>query len=402
VSGLQGLDDALAAGVKGRRVLLRADLNVPLSDGPGGSRVIADDGRIRAVLPTVERLVEAGAAVVLCSHLGRPHGHDSRASLAPVQERLAELLGQPVAFSEKPVGAEAERIVGELAPGEVAMVQNLRFDPRETSKDAAERLAFAKELAVLADLYVGDAFGAVHRRHASVDELPRLLPRYAGEVVTREVAELDRLTQHPEKPYVVVLGGSKVSDKLGVISALLPQVERVLVGGGMCFTFLAAQGHSVGASLLEEEMVATCRDLLDKAPGQILLPHDFVVATSVSADASTQVVAADAIPEGWAGVDIGPETVTEFAAAIAGARTVFWNGPMGVFELPPFAAGTRGVAEALAACPGHTVVGGGDSAAAVRLLGLPETAFDHISTGGGASLEYLEGRPLPGLAALEA
>ncbi|MFS8480168.1 MAG: phosphoglycerate kinase [Micromonosporaceae bacterium] len=392
---MRTLDDLLRDGVAGRRVLLRADLNVPLDGGR-----ISDDGRIRAVLPTLAALRDAGARVVVCSHLGRPKGTpDPKYSLAPVATRLGELLGTPVAFATDTVGDAARSTVDALADGEVALLENLRFNPGETSKDTAEREAFARALAALADAYVDDAFGAVHRRHASVSDVAALLPHYAGRLVLREVEVLSRLTGAPERPYVVVLGGSKVSDKLAVINALLPKVDTLLVGGGMCFTFLAAQGHGVGDSLLEPDMVDTCRSLLES--GKIVLPDDVVVAGEVSAAAAASVVPADAIPAGQKGLDIGPATVTAFAAVLAGARTVFWNGPMGVFELAPFAAGTRGVAEAIAAVDGFTVVGGGDSAAAVRALGLDEKAFTHISTGGGASLEYLEGKPLPGLTALQ-
>ncbi len=408
------LDDLLAEGVTGRTVLVRADLNVPLDSGR-----ITDDGRIRAVLPTLRALREGGARVVVCSHLGRPKGApDPKYSLAPVAERLGSLLSAKVAFASDTVGESARATVAGLADGErsssaashasgpgtlggVALLENLRFNPGETSKDAAEREAFAGQLAAFADAYVDDAFGAVHRKHASVYDVARLLPHFAGGLVLREVEVLRRLTADPERPYVVVLGGSKVSDKLAVIEALLPKVETLLVGGGMCFTFLKAQGHPVGGSLLEEEMVETCRDLLARAGGRIVLPRDVVVAPEVSADAPTSVVDATAIPDGQKGLDVGPSTVASFTSELSGARTVFWNGPMGVFELAPFAAGTRGVAEAISKVEGFTVVGGGDSAAAVRTLGLAESAFGHISTGGGASLEYLEGKTLPGLAALE-
>jgi phosphoglycerate kinase len=391
------LDDLLAEGVAGRRVLVRADLNVPLD---GGS--ITDDGRIRAVLPTITALRDAGARVVVMSHLGRPKGApEEKYSLQPVADRLGELLGAPVAFAGDTVGDQARQAVAGMTDGGVALLENLRFNPGETSKDDAERAAFADRLAAFGDAYVDDAFGAVHRKHASVYDVARLLPHYAGGLVLREVEVLRRLTDSPERPYAVVLGGSKVSDKLGVIEALLPKVDRMVIGGGMCFTFLAAQGHGVGGSLLEADQVDTCRRLLEQAGDKLVLPTDIVVADDFSADANTQVVPADAIPDGWKGLDIGPESVTLFAAELAGAGTIFWNGPMGVFELAPFAEGTRGVAQAVADCPGLTVVGGGDSAAAVRTLGLDEAAYTHISTGGGASLEYLEGKTLPGLAALE-
>ena len=400
---MRTLDDLLAEGVAGRRVLVRADLNVPLdSDSTSGAGSITDDGRIRAVLPTINALRGAGARVVVMSHLGRPKGApDPRYSLQPVADRLGELLGAPVAFATDTVGEQAQQTVSGLADGGVALLENLRFNPGETSKDDAERGAFAAALAAFGDAYVDDAFGAVHRRHASVHDVARLLPHFAGGLVLAEVQVLQRLTESPDRPYAVVLGGSKVSDKLGVIDALLPKVDRMLIGGGMCFTFLAAQGHGVGGSLLEADQIDTCRRLLDEAGDKLVLPTDIVVADDFSAEANTQVVPADAIPDGWKGLDIGPESVVRFAAELAGAGTIFWNGPMGVFELAPFAEGTRGVAQAVADCPGLTVVGGGDSAAAVRTLGLDESVYTHISTGGGASLEYLEGKTLPGLAALE-
>jgi phosphoglycerate kinase len=394
---MRTLDDLLAEGVPGRRVLVRADLNVPLD-----RERITDDGRIRAVLPTLDALRKAGARVVVCSHLGRPKGApEPKYSLAPVASRLRSLLAVDVAFASDTVGESAQSTVSGLADGGVALLENLRFNAGETSKDSAEREDFAGQLAALADAYVDDAFGAVHRKHASVYDVPRLLPHYAGGLVLREVEVLRRLTASPDRPYVVVLGGSKVSDKLAVIEALLPTVDKLLVGGGMCFTFLKAQGHPVGASLLEEDMVGTCRDLLSRGADRIVLPSDIVVADKFAADANFSDAFATAIPEGWLGLDIGPSTVATFAEALSGARTVFWNGPMGVFELAPFAAGTRGVAEAITKVDGFTVVGGGDSAAAIRMLGLNESAFGHISTGGGASLEYLEGKTLPGLAALE-
>jgi phosphoglycerate kinase len=392
------LDNLLSEGVKGRRVLVRVDLNVPL-DG----NKITDDGRIRAVLPTVKALRDGGAKVTVCSHLGRPKGApDPRFSLAPVAARLGELLGSPVAFATDTVGDSATATVAGLADGSVALLENLRFNAGETSKDEGERAAFAASLAALADVYVDDAFGATHRKHASVYDVAGLLPAYVGGLVLREVEVLRRVTSDTvERPYVVVLGGSKVSDKLAVIEALLPKVEKLLIGGGMCFTFLKALGHEVGGSLLQAEMVATCADLLRRAEGRIVLPTDIVVADAFSADAKTQVVAASAIPDGWMGLDIGPASTALFAAALADAKTVVWNGPMGVFELAPFAAGTRGVAEAITKVDGLTVVGGGDSAAAVRQLGIGEAGFSHISTGGGASLEFLEGKTLPGVAALE-
>jgi phosphoglycerate kinase len=397
---LKTLDDLLGEGVSGRRVLVRADLNVPFEKSAPG--VISDDGRIRAVLPTLVALRDAGAAVIVCSHLGRPKGApEPKYTLAPVAARLGELLGSPVIAAEDTVGASASAAVDALTGGQVLLLENLRFNAGETSKDDAERGAFADQLAAYADAYVDDAFGAVHRKHASVYDVPARLPHYAGGLVLREVEVLRKVTETPEKPYVVVLGGSKVSDKLAVIKALLPKVDKLLVGGGMCFTFLKAQGHEVGKSLLEDDMVQTCRELLDSAQGRILLPVDVVAATAFAADAEHDTVAADAIGADRLGLDIGPRSVAEFAEAISSARTVFWNGPMGVFELAPFAAGTRGVAEAITKIDGLSVVGGGDSAAAVRTLGLDESAFGHISTGGGASLEYLEGKTLPGIAALE-
>jgi len=398
---MRTLDDLLTEGVEGRRVLLRADLNVPFDKEKPG--VISDDGRIRAVLPTIRDLVTSGAAVIVCSHLGRPKGApDPKFSLSPVAERMAELLGLPVRMAEDTVGPSARSIVDASGAGDVVLLENLRFNPGETSKDDAERDRFAAQLAAFAQSYVDDAFGAVHRKHASVYDVAAKLPRYAGHLVLREVEVLRRLTGAPERPYVVVLGGSKVSDKLAVIEALLPTVDKLLVGGGMCFTFLKAQGHEVGKSLLETEMIDTCRDLLERGAGKIELPTDVVAADAFAADAAHATVAVDAIPADKLGLDIGPESTAAFAEALGGARTVFWNGPMGVFELAPFAAGTRGVAEAITKVDGFTVVGGGDSAAAVRTLGLDESAFGHISTGGGASLEYLEGKQLPGLVALEA
>jgi phosphoglycerate kinase len=383
--------------VAGRRVLLRADLNVPfLKDQPG---VIADDGRIRAVLPTIRALRDAGASVVIISHLGRPKGApDPAYSLGPVAVRLGELLDDPVAFATDTVGPVAQSTVDALGAGDVALLENLRFNEGETSKDDATRESFARQLAAFAEVYVDDAFGAVHRKHASVYDVAFLLPHYCGSLVAREVEVLKQLTENPAQPYVVVLGGSKISDKLAVIEALLSKADKLLVGGGMCFTFLKAAGYSVGASLLQEEMVDTCRELL----GRVVLPVDIVVADRVAADAQVSTTDIDSIPDGWLGLDIGPKSVQLFAEALAGAKTVFWNGPMGVFELTPFAAGTRGVAEAITKVDGLTVVGGGDSAAAVRALGLDDSAFGHISTGGGASLEYLEGKVLPGLSALEA
>ncbi|WP_027347007.1 phosphoglycerate kinase [Hamadaea tsunoensis] len=398
---IKSLDTLLDEGVSGRRVLVRADLNVPFVKGSSPAE-IADDGRIRAVLPTVVALRDAGAAVIVVSHLGRPKGApDPAYTLAPVAERFGELLGEPVAFATDTVGESAQGVVAGLQSGQVALLENLRFNAGETSKDEAERGAFADQLAAYADVYVDDAFGAVHRKHASVYDVPARLPHYAGGLVLREVEVLRELTGDSQRPYVVVLGGSKVSDKLAVIEALLPKVDKLLIGGGMCFTFLKAQGHGVGGSLLQEEMVGTCADLLARGGDKIVLPVDVVAADKFAADAAVQTVPATEIPDGWLGLDIGPESVQLFAGALADAKTVFWNGPMGVFELAPFAAGTRGVAEAITKVDGLTVVGGGDSAAAVRALGIDESGFGHISTGGGASLEYLEGKALPGITALE-
>ena len=389
--------------LRGRVVLVRSDLNVPLDGGR-----ITDDGRVRASVTTVAGLAAAGARVVVVAHLGRPGGEPKRElSLAPVAVRLGELLGRPVVFAadDTVTGPVAQKVVAGLTDGGVALLENVRFAPGETSTDAAERSAFADTLAALVGpdaVYVDDAFGAVHRSHASVDDIARRLPHAAGALVVTELEVLRRITDDPQRPSVVVLGGSKVSDKLAVIEALLPKVDRLLVGGGMCFTFLAAQGHGVGESLLERDKIDTCRALLAEHGEKIVLPVDVVVADRFAADAEVDTVAADAIPTDRMGLDIGPRSVELFARALAGARTVFWNGPMGVFELAPFAAGTRGVAEAVAATDGLSVVGGGDSAAAVRALGLDEASFSHISTGGGASLELLEGRELPGLAVLEA
>jgi phosphoglycerate kinase len=395
---MRSVDDLIAEGVSGRHVLLRADLNVPLDRS---TREITDDGRIRASLPTLQALRDAGARVIVAAHLGRPKGApDPQFSLAPVAARLGELLGTAVPLADDVAGDDARAKAAALGDGDVLLLENVRFEAAETSKDDAARGELADRLAALADLYVDDAFGAVHRKHASVYDVALRLPHAAGRLVARELEVLTRLTTDPERPYVVVLGGSKVSDKLAVIEALLPKVDRLLIGGGMCFTFLAAQGHGVGGSLLETDQVDTCRRLLDEAGEKIVLPVDVVCAPKFSADVETTVVTVDSIPDGQMGLDVGPRTVELFGTELGGARTVFWNGPMGVFELAPFQEGTRGVAAAVGAIDGLSVVGGGDSAAAVRQLNLDEQAYGHISTGGGASLEYLEGRELPGLAVL--
>ncbi|MEW9531194.1 phosphoglycerate kinase [Microbispora sp. NPDC049125] len=386
--------------VKGRRVFVRADLNVPL-DG----ETITDDGRIRASVPTIRKLLERGAKVIVGAHLGRPKGSPTpKYSLAPVSRRLAELLGEGVAFASDVVGDSAASTVGALQDGQVALLENLRFEPGEESKDDAVRGEFADRLAALAELYVGDGFGAVHRKHASVYDVPKRLPHAAGDLVLAEVEVLRKLTEDPARPYVVVLGGAKVSDKLGVIANLLSKVDRLLIGGGMAYTFLKAQGHEVGNSLLQEDQLDQVRGFLQEAATrgvELVLPVDVLAATHFAADAPHEVVDATAIPADREGLDIGPRTRELFASKLADARTVFWNGPMGVFEFDAFSGGTRAVAEALIGSEAFTVVGGGDSAAAVRQLGLPEDGFSHISTGGGASLEYLEGKTLPGLAALE-
>ena len=402
---MRTLDELILHGVKGRRVLVRCDLNVPLSKET--PRTVTDDGRIRASIPVLTTLLDYGARVIVVAHLGRPKGEpDDAYSLRPVADRLAQLLGRPVDFALDTVGESARILANELGEGELLLLENVRFNKGETSKDDAERAEFARALAELTGgddegAFVEDAFGAVHRKHASVYDVATILPHYAGNLVRDELAVLERLTGSPERPYVVVLGGSKVSDKLAVIESLLPKVDKLLVGGGMCFTFLAAQGHEVGDSLLEADQIDNCRRFLAESGDKIVLPTDVVVAAEIADDAATRTVAADAIPAGQKGLDIGPDTVAAFADVLASAKTVFWNGPMGVFEVAPFAAGTKGVAEAVAAVDGLSVVGGGDSAAAVRALGLDESAFGHISTGGGASLEYLEGKTLPGVAVLD-
>ena len=388
----------------GTRVIVRCDLNVPLKDG-----VITDDGRVRASLPTLNTLINAGARVVVCSHLGRPDGApDPKYSLEPVAQRLSELLGQPVAFARDTVGESAQDAVASLENGEVAVIENLRFNAGETSKDESERQAFARELAALGDALVSDGFGVVHRKQASVYDLAQLVPSAAGLLIQKELEVLDRLTENPERPYTVVLGGSKVSDKLGVIEHLLPRVDKLLVGGGMMFTFLVAEGHKVGSSLLEQDQIDTVKGYLATAKErgvEIVLPVDAVVAASFSADADHVVADADALEDtafgaSGLGLDIGPRTAEMFADAVRGSRTVFWNGPMGVFEMKAFESGTKTVAQALTEVDGLSVVGGGDSAAAVRQLGFADEAFGHISTGGGASLEFLEGKKLPGLEVL--
>lgn len=388
----------------GKRVLVRCDLNVPLKDG-----VITDDGRIRASLPTLNALLDQGARVVVMSHLGRPDGSpEAKYSLEPAAIRLGELLGKPVAFATDTVGDSAKATVSALADGQIAVLENLRFNPGETSKDEAERGAFAAQLAELGDVLVSDGFGVVHRKQASVYDLAKLVPSAAGLLIETELDVLDRLTENPERPYTVVLGGSKVSDKLGVISHLLPRVDTILVGGGMVFTFLAAQGYKVGASLLEVDQLDTVRGYIADAEARgvkIILPTDIVMASKFGADAEHVVAAADALedtPFGATGMglDIGPETGNAFAEQIKASKTVFWNGPAGVFEIPAFAEGTRAIAQALTEVDGLSVVGGGDSAAAVRILGFADDQFGHISTGGGASLEFLEGKRLPGLEVL--
>jgi phosphoglycerate kinase len=397
---MRTLDDLVAEGVSGRRVLLRADLNVPL-DGD----TITDDGRIRASLPTIAKLTGAGARVVVAAHLGRPKGApDPKFSLAPVAARLGELLGAPVTLATDVVGDSAKSTVDGLADGSVALLENIRFDARETSKTDAERGELAGELAALVGtdgVFVSDGFGVVHRKQASVFDVARVLPAYAGDLVQAELAVLRRLTGNPDRPYVVVLGGSKVSDKLAVIESLLPKVDQLLVGGGMCFTFMAAEGLGIGDSLLEPDMIDTCKRLLAEAGDKILLPSDVVIADDFSADANTESVLVANMREHWKGLDIGPITAERYGEVLKQAGTVFWNGPMGVFELAPFAEGTRTVAQSIVDSNAYSVVGGGDSAAAVRALGLADDGFSHISTGGGASLEFLEGKELPGIAVLE-
>jgi len=386
--------------VVGKRVFLRCDLNVPLKEGK-----ITDDGRIKASLPTIKFLLDKGASLVIAAHLGRPKGEvKPELSLAPVAARLSELLGKSVIFSGSVTGPDVSEKAKALKPGEILLLENIRFLDAETSKDEAERTTLAKELALLADVYVGDGFGAVHRKHASVFDLPKLLPHAAGTLVAAEVEVLKKLTQNPERPYGVVLGGAKVSDKIGVISNLLGKVDVMAIGGGMVFTFLAAQGKEIGTSLVETDLIDTVKELIKKAADsgvKLVLPTDIVVAPSFSIDAAPTLVRADEIPADQMGLDIGPESAAAFASAITTCKTVFWNGPMGVFEFPAFANGTKVVAKALTEVKGISVVGGGDSAAAVRALGFSDSEFGYISTGGGASLEYLEGKELPGLLALD-
>ena len=394
------MPDLSTIDVAGKRVFLRCDLNVPLKEG-----VIKDDGRIKASLPTIQALLEKGASLVISAHLGRPKGEAKpELSLAPVAKRLSELLGREVKFTGEVTGTAVTAAAESLKAGEILLLENIRFSAAETSKEESERAAFAADLAKLADFYVGDGFGAVHRKHASVFDLPKLLPHAAGKLVAAEVEVLKKLTQNPERPYGVVLGGAKVSDKLGVIENLLGKVDVLAIGGGMVFTFLKAQGKEIGTSLVEAEMLDVVTGLIataEKNGVKLLLPTDIVVAPTFSADATPTLVSADAIPADQMGLDIGPVSAAAFAAEIVKCKTLFWNGPMGVFEFPNFAAGTKVVAQALTQVSGISVVGGGDSAAAVRALGFADSQFGYISTGGGASLEYLEGKELPGLTALE-
>jgi phosphoglycerate kinase len=400
---IRTLDDLLREGVSGRGVLVRSDLNVPLDDG-----AITDPGRIIASVPTLKALSDAGAKVVVTAHLGRPKGGpEPKFSLAPVAEALGQQLGRHVQLAGDVVGTDALARSEGLTDGDILLLENIRFDARETSKDDDDRLALAKQLVELVGddgAFVSDGFGVVHRKQASVYDVATLLPHYAGTLVAAEVKVLEQLTSSTDRPYAVVLGGSKVSDKLAVIESLAEKADSLVIGGGMCFTFLASQGVPVGNSLLEESMIDTCRKLLETYADTIHVPVDIVVADKFAADATPEVVAADRVPDGKLGLDIGPESVKRFTALLSNAKTVFWNGPMGVFEFPAFAAGTKGVAEAIIGATGKgafSVVGGGDSAAAVRQLGLEEDGFSHISTGGGASLEYLEGKTLPGIAVLE-
>ena len=401
----KSLDDLLAEGVDGRHVLVRSDFNVPLDDDGN----ITDPGRINASLPTIEALVEGGAKVILSAHLGRPKGEvNEKYSLAPVAEALSEALGQFVALAGDVTGEDAHERANGLSEGDVMLIENVRFDPRETSKDEAERAEVAAELAALAaddGAFVSDGFGVVHRAQASVYDVAKLLPAYAGKLVQSELEVLSTVAQNPEHPYVVVLGGAKVSDKLGVIEALADKADKVIIGGGMCYTMLAAQGYNVQKSLLQEDQLDDCKSLLERFGDKLVLPVDLVAASEFAADADNKVVELDGIPEGWMSLDIGPKSVEAFAEVLASSKTVFWNGPMGVFEMEAFAQGTAGVAQAIIDASANngsfTVVGGGDSAASVRTLGLDEAGFSHISTGGGASLEFLEGKTLPGVEVLE-
>ena len=399
------LDDLIAEGVESRHVLVRSDFNVPLDDEGN----ITDSGRITASLPTIKALVEGGAKVILSAHLGRPKGEvNPKYSLAPVAEALSEALGQYVALAGDVTGEDAHERANGLNDGDVMLIENVRFDPRETSKDEAERGAFADELVALAadnGAFVSDGFGVVHRAQASVYDVAKRLPAYAGKLVQKEVETLAAVAEKPESPYVVVLGGAKVSDKLGVIEALAGKADKVIIGGGMCYTLLAAKGYNVQNSLLQEDQIDNCKDLLERFGDKIVLPVDLIAATEFDADAENKVVALDGIPEGWMSLDIGPEYVKEFDKVIASSKTLFWNGPMGVFEMEAFSKGTAGVAQSIIDATKNngsfTVVGGGDSAASVRLLGLDEDGFSHISTGGGASLEFLEGKELPGVSVLQ-
>ena len=398
------LQQLLDEGVDGRHVLVRSDFNVPLDDDGN----ITDAGRIDASLPTLKALLDAGAKVIVMAHLGRPKGEvNPKFSLAPVAEALSERLGQFVPLAADVSGEDAHERANGLTEGEILLLENVRFDPRETSKDEAERAAFADELAALAaddGAFVSDGFGVVHRAQASVYDVAKVLPAYAGYLVDKEVATLNSVKNDPAHPYVVVLGGSKVSDKLGVIEALAEKADKIIIGGGMCYTFLAAQGHDVQNSLLQEDMVGTCQELIERFGEKLLLPEDVAAGAEFAKDTEKRIVGVDAIPEGWMGLDIGPETAKRYAEALAASKTVFWNGPMGVFEFPNFADGTKAVAEAMIAATqdngSFTVVGGGDSAASVRTLGLDEDGFSHISTGGGASLELIEGKDLPGVSVL--
>lgn len=403
---MKTIDDLLQEGVAGRHVLVRSDFNVPLND----AGEITDPGRITASLPTLKALIEGGAKVIVTAHLGRPKGEvNPKFSLKPVAEALSEALGQYVALAGDVVGEDAHERANGLNDGDVLLLENVRYDPRETSKDEAERAEFADQLVALAadnGAFVSDGFGVVHRKQTSVYDVAKHLPAYAGYLVGKEVSVLDAVAREPKNPYVVVLGGSKVSDKLGVIEALATKADKIIIGGGMCYTFLKAQGYDVQGSLLQEEMVETCADLLKRYEDKIVLPVDLVAAEKFDRDAESKVVSLDGIPEGWMSLDVGPETVKRFTEVLATSKTVFWNGPMGVFEFPAFASGTEGVARGIIAATrdndSFSVVGGGDSAASVRTLGLDEDGFSHISTGGGASLEFLEGKELPGVAVLSA